>query len=145
MAHDPIRGGTIQMVVEAVMKIAPPGWCSRVQLPITLSRSEPEPDFVLARGNVRSYLTRHPAPDDAGLVVEVSNSSLNFDRTDKLRIFARGGLKCYWIVNVVDMQIEVFEQPSGPAADPSDAVNSGASSPARSAAKFNCGQGIRVA
>ena len=113
MPHDPIHDGTIQLVDNAVMGIAPAGWCSRIQLAVTLSSSEPEPDFLLARGTKRSYLARHPSPPDVGLVVEVSNSSLDWDRSDKLRIYARSGLAVYWIVNVVDMQIEVHEQPSG--------------------------------
>jgi Uma2 family endonuclease len=80
---------------------------------VTLGRSEPEPDFVLARGNKRSYLTRHPGPGDIGLVVEVSNSTLDSDREDKLPIYSRIGLPVYWIVNVINMQIEVYEQPAG--------------------------------
>lgn len=123
MPHDPIHDGTIQLVADALLRFAPPGWCSRVQLAATLPPSEPEPDFVLARGHVRSYLVRHPGPFDIGLVVEVSNSSLDSDRTDKLRIFARSNLPVYWIVNVVDMQVEVFEKPSGPVLDPSYATS----------------------
>ncbi|MFO0803705.1 MAG: Uma2 family endonuclease [Gemmataceae bacterium] len=111
--QDPLHASSIQAVDVAVRSIAPPGWCSRVQLPITLTRSEPEPDFVLACGTWRDYATTHPSPDEVGLVVEVANTSLEFDRTDKLRIYARAGLPTYWIVNLVDGQIEVFEQPSG--------------------------------
>nr|WP_171472219.1 Uma2 family endonuclease [Frigoriglobus tundricola] len=36
------------------------------------------------------------------------------DRGDKARIYARAGIPVYWVVNVVDKQIEVFTQPSGP-------------------------------
>jgi Uma2 family endonuclease len=52
------------------------------------------------------------------VVIEVSNTSLDTDREDKSRIYARAGLPVYWIVNVVDRQVEVYEQPSGPTADP---------------------------
>lgn len=113
MPHDPVHDGTISLVLDALSRIVPQGWCPRIQSSVTLATSEPEPDFVLARGTLRNFLTRHPAPGDIGLVVEVSNSTLQFDRTDKLRIYARAGLPTYWIVNVVDDQIEVFEQPSG--------------------------------
>jgi Uma2 family endonuclease len=119
MPHDPIRDGTIQLVDDAVAGAAPAGWCGRVQLAAALPPSEPEPDFVLARGNKRSYLARHPGVADIGLVIEVSNTSLDSDRTNKLRIYARAALPVYWIVNVVDRQVEVYEQPSGPTADPS--------------------------
>ena len=49
---------------------------------------------------------------DIGLLVEVSNTSLDTDREDKLPIYARAGVGVYWIVNVVDREIEVHEQPS---------------------------------
>ena len=52
------------------------------------------------------------------LVIEVSASSLSRDRGDKARIYARAGIPVYWVVNVVDKQIEVFTQPSGPAEAP---------------------------
>ena len=50
------------------------------------------------------------------MVVEVSDSTLDFDRRDKGRIYARAGIPVYWIVNVVDLQIEVFTNPD-PAAN----------------------------
>jgi Uma2 family endonuclease len=52
------------------------------------------------------------------MVIEVANTSLDTDRDDKSRIYACVGLPMYWIVNVVDRQIEVYEQPSGPTANP---------------------------
>ena len=48
----------------------------------------------------------------------MADSTLDSDRTDKLQIYARAGLPVYWIVNLVDRQIEVYEQPSGPAGSP---------------------------
>lgn len=122
MPHDPVHDGTIQLVEAAVLGFAPPGWCGRVQMSVTLPPSEPEPDFVLVRGDKRSYLRRHPGPNDIGLIAEISNSSLDYDREDKTRVYARAGLPVYWIVNVIDREVEVYEQPSGPTADPSYAA-----------------------
>lgn len=68
-------------------------------------------------------MTRHPGPGDFGIVIEVSNTSLDSDREDKLPIYARAGLQVYWIVNVVDLQIEVYEQPCGPGSNPGYATN----------------------
>lgn len=123
MPQDPTHAGTIQMVEDALLALLPPGWCCRVQLPITLAVSEPEPDVVVARGNKRSYLGHHPSPAETGLVVEVANTSLDTDREDKVPIYARNGLTVYWIVNLVDRQVEVYEQPSGPAANPGYATS----------------------
>jgi hypothetical protein len=49
------------------------------------------------------------------LVVEVSDSSLDEDRTLMLRAYGGGGIVRYWIINLVDGQVEVYSQPSGPA------------------------------
>lgn len=118
MPHDPIHDGTIQLVEGAITRLLPGGWCQRVQSAITLPTSEPEPDVAVVRGSRRSYLSRHPIVSDFGIVIEVSNTTLDSDRTDKLPIYARDGLPVYWIVNLIDMQIEVYEQPSGPTANP---------------------------
>jgi Uma2 family endonuclease len=84
----------------------------RVQLPVTLSdRSEPEPDIALVRGMDTDYLKSHPRPSDALLIVEVADSSLDYDRETKGRLYAAAGVTPYWIANVVDDQIEVFESP----------------------------------
>jgi Uma2 family endonuclease len=122
MPHDPIHDGTLQKVNKRLLRAIPAGWDVRVQMAVTLGGSEPEPDIALARDDPGGYMTRHPGPADFGVVAEVSNTSLDTDRDDKSRIYARAGLPVYWIVNVVDRQIEVYEQPSGPTADPSYAT-----------------------
>ncbi len=70
------------------------------------------------RGGPRTFLARHPAATDVGLIIEVADSSLLRDQRDKTRIYARGGIPCYWIANLVDQRIEVYTQPSGPTAVP---------------------------
>lgn len=96
----------------------PAGWVLRSQGPVTFMESEPEPDFLIARGVRGTYDTRHPGPADVGLLIEVSDSSLARDRTDKARIFARERIPVYWIVNCVDRQIEVYTDPTGPGTVP---------------------------
>lgn len=118
MARNPLHDGTLDLVKAALLPRTPSGWLPRIQQSIALSDSQPEPDFAFARGDARTYLTRHPGPTDMGLVVEVADLSLLRDQRDKTRIYARGGIPCYWIVNLVDRRIEVYTQPSGPAAVP---------------------------
>jgi Uma2 family endonuclease len=96
----------------------PAGWDLRVQSAITLAESEPEPDFAIVRGDETAYLARHPTAADIGLVVEVSDSTLPGDRDDKGRIYARAGIPSYWIVNLINRQVEVYTAPSGPGPDP---------------------------
>lgn len=118
MPHSPPHNGTIDLVNAAIPVRVPSGWLRRVQQAVVLSDSQPEPDFALVRGTPRSYLSRHPGPGDVGLIVEVADSSLLRDQRDKTRIYARGTIPCYWIVNLVDRRIEVYSQPSGPTAVP---------------------------
>jgi Uma2 family endonuclease len=91
-------------------KVIPVGWYVRQSKPIRLPpRSKPEPDRCV-RGTIRDYSRRSPGPADAGLVVEVSASSLSEDR--KLaRLYAASGIPVYWIVNLVDRKLEVYAEP----------------------------------
>lgn len=88
-------------------------WVIRLQDPITLGKSEPEPDLVLARGTRRDYTERHPSPADVGLAVEVADSTLAEDRGYKKSVYAQSRIAQYWIVNLVDGQIEVYNDPTG--------------------------------
>jgi Uma2 family endonuclease len=118
MPRNPPHDGTIDLVKATLPSRLPAGWMLRIQQTVVLSDSQPEPDFALVRGGARTYLTRHPTPADVGLIIEVADSSLLRDQRDKTRIYARGGIVCYWIANVADRRIEVYTQPSGPSAAP---------------------------
>jgi Uma2 family endonuclease len=111
--HTPPHDGTIDLLKAALPGRVPAGWLLRIQQTLVLSDSQPEPDFAIVRGVPRTYLARHPSAADTGLVIEVADSSLLRDRADKTRIYARDGIACYWIVNLVDQQVEVYTQPSG--------------------------------
>ena len=54
---------------------------------------------------------RHPNPSETFLVVEVSDSSLAGDRSEKLELFAANGIVEYWIVNLPDECVEVHTRP----------------------------------
>ena len=122
MPRNPPHDGTVQLITETLTPAVPQGWRLRVRLTVALADSQPEPDFAVVRGDARRYLARHPGPADVGLLIEVANSSLLRDQRDKTRIYARGGIPGYWIVNLVDQRIEVYAQPSGPTAAPDYAL-----------------------
>ena len=84
----------------------------RVQNPVRIpaNNSEPEPDVVWVN---RKPYSQHPEPDDTLLLIEVADSSLDFDRNEKLEAYAESGIVEYWIVNLIDEQIEVYRKPSG--------------------------------
>jgi Uma2 family endonuclease len=73
--------------------------------------SMPEPDLALLRP--RSYRRANPTPDDVLLVVEVAESSLRYDRIDKLQLYAIAGIREYWVVSVDDEWLEVYRAPEG--------------------------------
>jgi hypothetical protein len=119
MPHNPPHDGTVDQDREVIQSRLPPGWRIRVQSAITLSESEPEPDLTVVPGPASRYFDHHPGPQEIALVVEVSDSSLACDRQEKARMYARARLVCYWIVNLVDRQVEVYTDPSGPGRNPS--------------------------
>ena len=111
MPKNPPHRATTRLVRTALENILPAGWYVDSQEPITLSNSEPEPDIVVVRGDTREYLDRHPGAEDIALIIEVSDTTLQRDRTVKKRIYARAGIAIYWIVNLVEEQVEVYSQP----------------------------------
>jgi Uma2 family endonuclease len=74
-------------------------------------RSVPQPDLALLRP--RSYRKANPRPDDIVLVIEVADSSLRYDRTRKLELYASAGIGEYWVVSVADEWVEVYRSPEG--------------------------------
>ena len=106
--------GKARRVIEPLL---PAGWHYRSPEPVTLDDSEPEPDGAIVRGDMDDYAGRHPGPADVALVIEVADSTLARDRTAKRRAYARAGIPAYWIVNLVDRQLERYTNPDPAAAD----------------------------
>lgn len=122
MARNVRHDNAIDLARETITPMLPTGWMLRCQQAVTFSESEPEPDFAVVRGNARTYAARHPHSPDIGMLTEVSDSSLDSDRADKCRIYARADVPFYWIINLIDRQVEVYSQPSGPTSAPAYAV-----------------------
>jgi Uma2 family endonuclease len=101
---------SVRAVEEALRMAFGAGWDVRGQGPVALDdESEPEPDAAVMPGSFRDYVAGHPSRPV--LVVEVSESSLSFDRHHKGSVYARAGLTDYWIVNLVDRVLEVYRDP----------------------------------
>ncbi len=94
-----------------------PGWHARTQGPIGLDDdSEPEPDVAVVPGSPEDYSRAHPSRPV--LTVEVAESSLAIDRQRKGSLYARAGLADYWILNLVDRVLEVYQEPVPDPAEP---------------------------
>lgn len=85
----------------------------RVQNPVFLDQNDlPQPDFALL-DPAQNYKSHHPKPENTYLVIEVSDSTLVFDRGKQLKRYARMSVQEVWIINLQDRQTEVFRNPQG--------------------------------
>lgn len=123
MTKDPPHTLSLGCVFDALAEVVGPDWHVRNEGPVTTGDSEPEPDVSVVRGRRRDYAERHPGPEEVGLLVEVAEASLNRDRVWKKRIYAAARIPIYWIVNLVDRQVEAFTGPSGPRPRPDYAAS----------------------
>ncbi len=106
----PYHASAISAADYALRAALPPGFMVRTQSPVSLDdESEPEPDLVVVPGRPADY--RHVHPASPVLVVEVAESSLEFDRRHKGSLYARAGLQDYWIVNLIERVLEVYREP----------------------------------
>jgi Uma2 family endonuclease len=99
---------TVARVGEVLQRVLGAGFWVRMQFPLNLSTSDPEPDLSVVAGRLEDY-SDHPTT--AVLIVEVSETTLHFDRTRKASLYARAGIADYWIVNLVNNQLEVRRDP----------------------------------
>jgi Uma2 family endonuclease len=84
----------------------------RCQLPIRLDDySEPEPDIAIVKPRDRHYAISHPAPQDVLLLIEVADSTLAFDRSIKLPLYASHGITEVWLVDLSANQIYAHREP----------------------------------
>lgn len=101
---------TVRIITSILNELYGPTFTILTQMPLNLgSNSEPEPDIAVVKGAVRE-LQRHPT--NAELVIEVSDTTLAYDRGKKARLYAEAAISEYWIVNLLDRQIEVHRRAS---------------------------------
>lgn len=79
------------------------------QNPIRLDNySEPQPDLVVLKPRQDFYRNSLPMPEDVMIVIEVSDTTLDYDRKVKVPLYARAGLPETWVVNLTEERIEVY-------------------------------------
>lgn len=113
MSRNPRHDSGLQRLARVVYGWNLAGWDIRVQMAVTLSTSKPEPDLAVVRGSANDYESHHPLASEIGLIIEVSDTSLDHDRVEKSAIYARDGLSPYWVVNLIDGSLELYENPVG--------------------------------
>jgi Uma2 family endonuclease len=110
MKQDPAPSMARLLAADALYPIFREGWIvSQVRPLDTGQRSIPRPDVCVIAGAIRDFADNHPTT--AGLVVEISEGTLRKDRTIKASLYAQASFPDYWIVNLVDRQLEVHRNP----------------------------------
>lgn len=108
----PLHGGLVNRLTRLFNRTANGRWLVTVQNPLHLDdHSEPEPDVMLLKPSPDDYTRRHPRPEDVFLLIEVSDSTLDYDREEKLPAYGRAGISEVWLVNPQDEVIEVYREP----------------------------------
>jgi Uma2 family endonuclease len=104
--------GAVLALTQLLGKAVPSNVRVSVQNPIQLGeRNEPEPDIALLRDRPDGYRTPPPpSAADVLLIIEVSDTSLRYDREDKLPLYARHGVPEVWIVDLVAGVVEVHRR-----------------------------------
>lgn len=110
--QNPPHASITSRIAYALMRLLGSTVSVRVQLPIVLNDwSEPEPDIAVCLPDPDDYEREHPRADQVLLVIEVADASLVYDRSEKGAAYASNGIPEYWIVNLVDRQIEARSDP----------------------------------
>jgi Uma2 family endonuclease len=102
-----------QGVVKAdriLQRIFSEGFFVSTQCPLNVSEiSDPEPDITVIEGRPEDF--KDALPKTAALVIEIADSSLAYDRTEKASLYAMANVPDYWIVNLKDRRLEVRRRP----------------------------------
>lgn len=112
MPIGPFHSGVVDQLCDFFTLCANSRWRVRHQNPLRLDRySEPQPDIALVRPSPDYYKGRHPTPEDVLLVVEVADTSLDYDEGAKLAAYGKAGIEEYWVLNLQDQSIQIYREP----------------------------------
>jgi Uma2 family endonuclease len=113
------HGAALTRTADALKVAFGTGYWVRVQLSLDLSpRSVPDPDVAVIQGSPVGITPTTPNPTSALIVAEVSDTTLGTDRNWKSHLYAAAGIADYWIVNLVQRQLEVYRNPVSDASAP---------------------------
>jgi Uma2 family endonuclease len=108
MSKSPLHATIATRLFKLVLRVLPEGFTPRLEQPLTLADSEPEPDVSVARGQDSDFKRAHPTT--AALVVEISVGSADLDR-ELAYLYAEAGVEEYWIVLGHEQATEVYRRP----------------------------------
>lgn len=107
----PFHGGLVNRLNRFFTSASGGRWLVSVQNPALLDEySEPQPDLMLLKPAPDDYTSRHPRPDEVLLLIEVADTTLAYDRGEKLSAYGRAGIREVWIINLSERSIEVCRE-----------------------------------
>ncbi|VTR91116.1 Uncharacterized protein conserved in cyanobacteria OS=Rubidibacter lacunae KORDI 51-2 GN=KR51_00014660 PE=4 SV=1: Uma2 [Gemmata massiliana] len=107
---NPPRATAVELTVDVLRAVFGPGWRVRGQSPLVLGQdTDPMPDVAVVAGGPRDFATVHPTT--AALVVEVSDTTLTADSTDKAELYATANVPEYWVLDLNAPRLLVFRDP----------------------------------
>ena len=109
-----LHGGVVSYLTKVLTTAVGDRGLVRVQLPVRLGRrSEPQPDIAVLKPRADFYRGAHPTAGDVLLIIEVSDSTLAFDRGPKLALYARHAIPEVWVVDLVHNRLHCMREPAG--------------------------------
>lgn len=109
MSKSPRHARLVKKIFQALSLCLPKGYHAASEQPITLIRSEPEPDVSIIKGSIDDYADSHPT--SAELVIEISLTTLSEDRAMTF-IYAEAKISEYWLFNLNNNTVEVYTKPN---------------------------------
>jgi len=112
MSKNPPHIWSVRAVLKGLTTLLTPDWTLRKEDPVRIPDfDEPDPDVALVPSSPDDYRNRIPEGAEVALVVEVSETTLDRDQGKKRAAYAKGRIPVYWIINLVDGQVEVYTDP----------------------------------
>lgn len=107
---NPTHATGLRLVDAALRAAFGAGWIFSCQTPLVLDEyNDPFPDFAILRGNIRDFATTHPTT--ASLVIEVSDTTLQLDMTEKAERYATANVPEYWVLDLTARELHVYRDP----------------------------------
>ena len=106
-------GAITKYLIQMFSAAAQGRWIVAAQDPVRLDvHSEPQPDLMLLKPRADFYRKRHPQPKEVFLLIEISDTTLETDRGEKLLAYGRAGICEVWIINLAELMVEIYREPS---------------------------------
>ena len=101
----------LELVYEVVRDVFSSDFAIRSQSPVDFGKDfEVVPDVFVIKGNARDFRDSHPKTAD--LIIEISDTTLSYDRNRKASLYAKFGIRDYWILNLKNRTLEVYRHPN---------------------------------